>query len=69
MKTVPYLGWLAVTVTRHRKRPHFAKILKELVDVHFSAAERITLVCDNLNMHKPSVLYDCYGPATAGHIP
>ena len=57
-----------VKVTRHRKRPDFAEILNELVDVHFPAAERITLVCDNLNIHKPSVLYSRYDPATAGLI-
>ena len=68
MMTAPCLGWRMVKVTRHRQRPDFAAILKELVDVHFPAAERITLVCDNLNIHKPSVLYDRYDPATAGRI-
>ena len=68
MMTAPCLGWRMVKVTRHRKRPDFAEILKELVDVHFPAAERITLVCDNLNFHKPSVLYSRYDAATAGHI-
>ena len=68
MMTAPCLGWRMVKVTRHRKRPDFAEILKELVDVHFPAAERITLVCDNLNIHKPSVLYGRYDPATAGRI-
>ena len=58
MMTAPCLGWRTVKVTSHRKRQHFAAILKELVDVHFSAADHITLVCDNLNIHQPSVLYD-----------
>ena len=68
MMTAPCLGWRMVKVTRHRQRPEFAASLKELGDVHFPAAERITLVCDNLNIHQPSVLCDCYDPATAGRI-
>ena len=68
MMTAPCLGWRMVKVTTHRKRPDFAASLKELVDVHFPAAERIPLVCDNLNIHKPSVLYGRYDPATAGRI-
>ena len=35
MMTAPCLGWRMVKVTRHRQRPDFAEILKELVDVHF----------------------------------
>lgn len=55
-------------MTSHRKRQDFAALLKELVDVHFPTADRITLVCDNLDIHKPSVLYDCYDPANADRI-
>ena len=38
------------------------------MDVHFPQAQRITLVCDNLNTHKPSVLYARYDAATARRI-
>ena len=68
MMTAPCLGWRMVKVTTHRKRQDFAAILKALVDVHFPAADHITLVCDNLNIHKPSVLYDRYDPSTAGRM-
>ncbi len=38
------------------------------VDVHFPQAPRITGVCDNLNTHKPGVLYARYEAATARRI-
>jgi hypothetical protein len=37
-------------------------------DPHFSEAERITLVCDNLNTHHLSSLYQAFQPAEALRI-
>ena len=65
MITTPVTGWRQVEVTARRTQLDFAQILKDLVDVHFPAAPRITLICDNLNTHKPSVLYARYDAATA----
>ena len=66
--TAPFVGWRHVEVTARRTQQDFAQILKDLVDVHFPEAPRITLVCDNLNTHKPSVLYDRYEAATARRL-
>ena len=64
----PFVGWRQVEVTARRTQQDFAQILKDLVDVHFPQAQRITWVCDNLNTHKPSVLYARYEAPTARRI-
>ena len=68
MITAPFVGWRQVEVTARRTQQACAQILKDLVDVHFPAAPRITRVCDNRNTHKPSVLYARYEAATARRI-
>ena len=68
MITAPFEGWRQVEVTARRTQQDFAQILKDLVDVHFPQAQRITWVCDNLNPHKPSVLYARYEAPTARRI-
>ena len=47
----PLQGFRHVEVTDRRTSIDFAYICRDLVDVHF---EKIMLVCDNLNTHKPS---------------
>ena len=46
----------------------FAHVCQELVEVHFPQASKITLVCDNLNTHKPASLYEAFQPAEARRI-
>jgi hypothetical protein len=64
----PHLGRRGVTVTAHRTRLDFAHAIRDLVDVHFPAAERIVLVLDNLNIHEPASLYQAFDPAEAKRI-
>jgi hypothetical protein len=66
--TAPLLGWREIKVTDHRTRTDLAHVLRELVDHHFAAAERITLVLDNLNTHEPASLYQAFEPAEAKRI-
>jgi len=66
--TAPLLGWREVKVTAHRARPDWAAVMRELVDVHFPAAERIVVVMDNLNTHDPASLYAAFEPAEAKRI-
>jgi hypothetical protein len=66
--TAPLLGWREVEVTDHRTRVDFAHAIRELVDVHFPAAERIVLVLDNLNIHDPASLYQAFEPAEAKRL-
>jgi DDE superfamily endonuclease len=66
--TAPLLGWRQVKVTDRRTRTDFAHAIRDLVDVHFPAAERIVLVLDNLNTHEPASLYQAFEPAEAKRI-
>jgi hypothetical protein len=64
----PLLNWRHVKVTNHRKACDWAECMRELVDVHFPEAERITVVLDNLNTHTPAALYAAFEPAEAKRI-
>ena len=47
-------------VTDHHAAVDYAKVLKELSDVHFPAVEKIVLVQDNLSTHTPASLYTAF---------
>ena len=64
----PLEGFRHVEVTDTRTSIDFAHICRDLVDVHFPEAEKITLVCDNLNTHKPASLYKTFPPDQARRI-
>jgi len=64
----PLRGWRNVNVTTRRTKVDFAKQVKELVDVHYPQAERVTLVMDNLNTHRLSTLYEAFEPAEARRL-
>lgn len=68
MLVEPLRGWRQVDVTRRRTKLDFARQMKELVDVHYPKARKITLVMDNLNTHKMSCLYEAYAPEEARRI-
>jgi hypothetical protein len=64
----PHLGWRQMAVTERRTGVDFAHALRALVDQAFPAAERIVLVLDNLNIHRPASLYQAFPPAEARRI-
>jgi hypothetical protein len=64
----PLAGWRAVWVSDQRTRVDWAHCVRELVDVHYPAAERIVLVLDNLNIHSPASLYEAFPPAEAKRL-
>lgn len=64
----PLQEWRDVKVTDRRTMVDFAHVCQELVDVHFPEASKITLVCDNLNTHKPASLYEAFQPTEARRI-
>jgi DDE superfamily endonuclease len=47
-------------VTDRHAAVDYAKVLKDLSDVHFPAAEKIVLVQDNLSTHTPASLYAAF---------
>jgi hypothetical protein len=64
----PLRGWRKVAVTPQRRKIDFAAQIKELVDVDYRHAERITVVLDNLNTHTPSSLYEAFAPTEARRL-
>ena len=68
MLFAPLVGWRHVAVRDQRTAIDYAHVLRDLADVHFPDAEKITLVQDNLNTHKPASLYEAFPPAEARRI-
>lgn len=65
----PLGGWRDVAVTDTRTGLDWARQVKQLVDhPRYRQAERITLVCDNLNTHELSWLYQAFEPVEALRI-
>ena len=51
MFTEPLSGWRAVNVRPQRKKIDWALEIEELLRIKYAKAEKIILVCDNLNIH------------------
>ena len=64
----PLAGKRHVKVTERRTAVDFAELLRDLVDAHYPQAEKIVLVMDNLNTHKPASLYEAFPPAAARRL-
>lgn len=62
----PLGGWRSVRTTDRRTGIDWARQVQQLVnDRRYSQAERITLICDNLNTHTLAALYQAFDPAEA----
>ena len=64
----PLGGRHHVSVREHRSAMDWAEEIEYLVDVMYPAAEKIVLVMDNLNTHKPASLYKKFPPEKAHRI-
>ena len=57
---------------RRDRPPHtrvdWAQHRRELVDVRYPEAERMVLVCDNLNTYTPASLHEAFPPAEATRL-
>ncbi len=54
-----------MTVTVRRTAVDFAHEVHHLLEVHYPHAEKVVLVMDNLNTHKPAALYEAFEPTRA----
>ncbi len=57
-----------VSVREHRTAIDWAEEIRYLVDEMYPAAQKIILVMDNLNTHKPASLYKAFPPEEARRI-
>jgi len=68
MAFAPLAGRRHVEVTERKTAADFARFLRSVSDAWYPAAERIVLVCDNLNTHTPASLYEAFEPAEARRL-
>lgn len=62
----PLAGWRAASVTLRKTAMDWAHQVREVVEApRYAQAERITLVCDNLNVHRLAWLYEAFAPEEA----
>lgn len=60
--------WRHAKVTDRRTCIDFAECMRDLVDEHYPAAERIRVVLDNLSAHSAGALYQAFPPQEARRI-
>lgn len=58
--TEPLSGFRTVSVREQRTAVDWAHEIKDLLEIHYPEAERVRLVCDNLNTHRISSLYEAF---------
>ena len=61
----PLAGWRQVRVREQRTKIDWALEMAELLCGRYAAAEKVILVCDNLNTHTIGAFYEAFDPATA----
>ena len=68
MTCEPLAGWRHVAVTERRTKEDFAHQMRWLADAAYPEAERIRVVLDNLNTHRPASLYETFEPGEARRV-
>lgn len=66
--TEPLSGWRSVRVREHRTAVDWATEVQHLLDMQYPEADRIRLVCDNLNTHGIGSLYEAFPPEQARRL-
>jgi hypothetical protein len=61
----PLSGWRQVVVRERRTKIDWAKEVEELLRTRYAAADKVILVCDNLNTHTKGAFYEAFDPETA----
>jgi hypothetical protein len=60
MMFAPLEGWRHIKVTDRHTAVDYARVLKDLSDIHFPNAQKVALVQDNLNTHTKASLYEAF---------
>lgn len=61
----PLSGWRHVSVQKQRTRIDWAREIEELLRTRYGQAEKVLLVCDNLNTHTKGAFYEAFEPDKA----
>jgi len=65
MFTEPLCGWREVRVRARRTKVDWAFEMAELLRTRYAKAEKVILVCDNLNIHTMGSFYEAFPPNEA----
>jgi hypothetical protein len=68
MFTEPLRGFRTVSVREHKTAIDWATEIQQLLDTRYPEADRIRLVCDNLNTHGIGALYEAFPPEQARRL-
>jgi hypothetical protein len=68
MFTEPLGSWRKVSVRQTKTMIDWAQEIQLLLDVNYPDAQKIILVCDNLNTHKVASLYETFEPREARRL-
>ena len=68
LETEPLGGWRQVSVRERRTKQDWAYEIKDLLERCYPEAEKVVLVCDNLNTHKLGSLYESFSPEEARRL-
>jgi hypothetical protein len=61
----PLSGWRQVAVRERRTKIDWAKEMEELLRTRYASADKVLLVCDNLNTHTKGAFYEAFAPEQA----
>lgn len=64
----PLVGWRFISIRERRTKVDWAREVDALLRTRYAAAEKVILVCDNLNTHTRGAFYEAFEPATARAI-
>lgn len=65
MFTEPLSGWRTVRVRPQRTKADWAIEMAELLCTRYTTAEKVLVVCDNLNTHTMGAFYEAFAPEKA----
>ena len=61
----PLAGWRDVAVRPRRTKLDWAIEMRRILTKHYADADKVTLICDNLNTHVTGAFYDAFEPREA----
>jgi len=61
----PLSGWREVQVREQRTKVDWAREVARLLDTRYDCAEKVILICDNLNTHTKGAFYETFLPEQA----
>jgi hypothetical protein len=68
MFTEPLSGWREARVSTTKTKQDWAREVADLLERCYPTAERVTLICDNLNTHTLGALYETFPPDRASSL-